>query len=497
MRKAMKKRSITSKIYRIQLYCLLIPILCLTVWNSGSAQLINLKSIPVATGEQFLLFPSNNFGMGGVSIALRDELYDPYINPVKGANISGAWLYSSPVHYNISDDFGSGTSLPMGAMFRSEKMFGGVTLAYQSIKTAPTAGWWWGGNNQTLSDRAKDNYYLYGMGGMKLSGSSSIGASIFYAGLSALDGVDLLYANSEKIDQSGHLYNVRVGYSANIRDRRSYELLLIHSSIDMQHDVFYRTGTWNFNTWIPGPRTEINLDETRTWGIHAGYVEHLQPSDWNIGGILTFNYKTHPKIPNYEIMNIPRDPGDTWAYNIGIGASKQVDFTTFGFDLIFEPIWSNTWADTEIPIETQSGKIIPAGGKTVENDFRFLNYLVRMGISRELDSFGFQLGLQMRTIGYHLEQTNFVEEFDREQWERWNEWTLNWGLLFKFSEFQLRYIGQAVTGTGRPGVGGGWPEFGIRTFAAGDFIVAPSGDLTLQDAVVMTHQLVVMIPMYR
>jgi hypothetical protein len=56
-------------------------------------------------------------------------------------------------------------------------------------------------------------------------------------GLSALDGVDLLYANSEKIDQSGHLYNVRIGYSANIRNRRSYELLLIHNSVKMQHDV--------------------------------------------------------------------------------------------------------------------------------------------------------------------------------------------------------------------------------------------------------------------
>jgi hypothetical protein len=75
-----------------------------------------------------------------------------------------------------------------------------------------------------------------------------------------------------------------------------------------------------------------------------------------------------------------------------------------------------------------------------------------------------------------------------------NEWTLSWGLLFKFTEFQLRYVGQAHTGTGRPGVGGGWAEIELRAFAAGDFIVAPSGALTLQDALVMTHQLVVAIP---
>jgi hypothetical protein len=130
----MEKQSIFSKIYRIQRYSLLISIVSVSIWSTVYAQLINLKSVPVATGEQFLLFPSANFGMGGVSIALDDAMYDPYINPAKGAGMQGSWLYSSPVHYNISDDFGSGTSLPMGITVHSEKMFGGVTAAYQSIK---------------------------------------------------------------------------------------------------------------------------------------------------------------------------------------------------------------------------------------------------------------------------------------------------------------------------------------------------------------------------
>ena len=51
----------------------------------GAAQLISLKTVPVANGEQFRIFPSRNVGLGGASIALRDALLDPFVNPAKGA----------------------------------------------------------------------------------------------------------------------------------------------------------------------------------------------------------------------------------------------------------------------------------------------------------------------------------------------------------------------------------------------------------------------------
>ena len=59
-----------------------------------SAQLISLKSVPVATGDQFLMFPSQYLGMGGVSIALDDTLYDPFANPAKGSRARGIIFWS-------------------------------------------------------------------------------------------------------------------------------------------------------------------------------------------------------------------------------------------------------------------------------------------------------------------------------------------------------------------------------------------------------------------
>src|SRR3970282_1491885 len=45
-----------------------------------AAQLIPVRSVPVAAGDQFLIYPSRNLAMGGVSVALRDPLLDPFVN---------------------------------------------------------------------------------------------------------------------------------------------------------------------------------------------------------------------------------------------------------------------------------------------------------------------------------------------------------------------------------------------------------------------------------
>jgi len=56
------------------------------------AQLISVKTVPLASGEQFHVFPSQNFGMADVSIAVDDPLLDPFVNPAKGAIHTGSHL---------------------------------------------------------------------------------------------------------------------------------------------------------------------------------------------------------------------------------------------------------------------------------------------------------------------------------------------------------------------------------------------------------------------
>jgi hypothetical protein len=329
----------------------------------------------------------------------------------------------------------------------------------------------------------------------------SLGGSLFWAGLDAVEGVELLYAGSESIEQSGHMLDLRLGVYGELEGERTYEVLLLHNRFDMTHDVTYVDFVPLVDTLgmpIEPPfvlREEENLDRTNTWGVHLGYVQPLASEGWRIGGIVTSNWKSHPKIPNYDIMNIPRDPGDSWALNLGLGVSRRLENTRFGLDLILEPIWSDTWADAAEPVPTASGDTIPVGGRTVENEFTFTNALVRLGAGWENQQVGFELGLQIRTIDYELKQVDHVQESKRDQDENWAEWTPTWGFSLKFSEFEVRYSGRVTAGTGRPGVA--WTGVTQERFAAmdaADIIIAPSAPLTLQDESVFTHQFALSIP---
>jgi hypothetical protein len=471
-------------------------LLILSLPSTVPAQLISLKTVPVATGDQFLLFPSQNLGMGGVSIALDDILLDPFINPAKGARIRGTILFSSPAFYYISGDNGAARTLPLGILSGSERWFGSLFLSIQQLDLAGPDRF-----QPLLSERSSNNMYVFGSLGKKLDDSdATIGASIFWADLDGVDGVDMLYAQSQSIQQYGHIVDLRVGLLNEWAGDRSLEFLLLHHRVNMTHDVSYID--WILNEWEPlstrQMRTEKNLDRSNTWGLHIGYCRPLSQKDWHIGTLLTGNWKTHPKIPNYEIMNIPRDPGNSCAYNIGVGLSRQREHSVFGVDFIYEPIWSNTWADAAESIETESGKTIRAGEKTVENDFKFSNSLVRLGLSREKGSFGFQIGIQARSIRYRLDQYDYIEEFRRKQRESWMEWTVSLGLILKFQEFQIRYLGRVTMGTGRPGTA--FNNFATTREALAyydefsDFIIAPSGPMTLQDVTVLTHQITVSLP---
>ena len=116
---------------------LLTVILCTAaLWTlpaRSEAQVIALKTVPLATGDQFLLLPSERLGMGGVSIALDDMLLDPFVNPAKGALIDESVLLGTPTFYGISNQNGAGRSLPFTALFRSDGGFGAISFALQQL----------------------------------------------------------------------------------------------------------------------------------------------------------------------------------------------------------------------------------------------------------------------------------------------------------------------------------------------------------------------------
>ena len=469
----------------------------------AAAQVIQVKTVPVAAGDQFLALPSVSLGMGGVRLAVDDSLADPWSNPAKGVFIAEPALISSPTFYAISENGGAGRTFPVAALFKGGRWFGGAALALQQIhNTSMRDDWIWRsslpwppGGAQRLSDASNRNLYAQGMVGARLGeGPWSVGIGVSGAALRAVDGVDLLYANAVDIRQSGTVGDVRLGaYRQGGRDRVG--LVVVHDRVSMTHDVEYLDVSWDAVPMVPElrRRVEVNQDHTRTWGAEASWDRELAAPGWRLGTLLAMNRKSHPKIPNYEIQNIPRDPGTTWAWEAGMGVSRQRGATTFGLDVILQPIWSETWQEAEEPTSTASGGVIPVGGRTIDNDFFFTNVFLRAGLSHDIGRATLQAGVELRSYDYALEQRDNVAVSFREQDESWMEWIPALGASVRMADLELRYAGRLTTGTGRPGVALTAVAEAAR-LAVSDFILAPSGPLTLQDATVVTHQFSVRVP---
>lgn len=488
--------------------------LLVALFGTASAQLVTIRTVPVAQGDQFDIFPSQNRGMGGVSIAVTDSQLDPFVNPAKAARLGGSRFFGSPTLYSVSGNTGGGRTLPLAAFGRVGAWFGGLSLAFQEVDASRQQPFFPGfpcPQCESLAvdvvdfgrqERSYGNTYAFATLGKTLpasAGGLSLAGSILWGRLHGVDGVDLLYAGSNAREQLGYTVDLRLGVTKELRGNRSLEAVVLHNRFEMTHDVTYLDRFWDPATQQTQmrPRLEHNADRTNVWGAHVEYERPLTDTGWRIGWLATINRMSHPKIPNYEIMSIPRDPGHSSAYNLGVGVSRQRGPATFALDLIYEPIWSNTWAEAEAATVTATGDTISPGGRTIENDFRFSNALFRMGMSRDLGkAVALQLGLVVRSTHYWLAQFDNVTALARNHEEKWMEWTPTWGLSLRFPELEIRYRGRVTHGTGRPGVqpGGGF-VLEERDALAGNILVAPSGPLTLAEVRVVTHQVSLSLPL--
>jgi hypothetical protein len=471
----------------------------------AAAQLVSIRTAPVSVSEQFRVYPSELKGMGG-GLALQDHELDPFNNPAAASRIGGWLLAATPSLYSIPDDDGFGRSLPVTVFGSGEHVFGGASIAVQELESAFRQVWWgpWIMRDDRLDgrfgERFATNVYSLGMLGRRWPERRlSLAASASYARLDKVHAVDLLYPQSIGIEQGGHISDLRLGLVKELEQDSYLEAVVLRNKVDVAHTVTYLDLVFDPITGGPmqtEPRRELNQDHTTTWGAHAKYVGATSPTHWRWAAALSANAKSHPKIPNYEFMSIPRDPGDSYAFRLDVGAARQTATSRLALDFAYEPIWTSTWAEAAEDITTERGTIIRSGEMTVENEFVFSNYALHVGYGHRWDELGIQLGIAGRNVSYFLDQYNAITNVQREQDESWWEVAPTWGITFAFSAFELRYFGQHRGGELE--FGGSQPVFraGAEMDAGGpDIVAAPSGPLSMDVTRVLSHELGISLPL--
>ncbi|HUP87963.1 MAG TPA: hypothetical protein VM100_01290, partial [Longimicrobiales bacterium] len=278
--------------------------------------MVNIRTAPVSVPQQFFTFPSRNLGMGG-SLALNDLEADPFSNPATAARIRSGLATISPSLYHVGDDQGFGRALPITVMGGGPAAFGVLSLAPQELETTPRNGQFWQTATPDLKiQRFAHNFYTYAAMGQRFDQSrSAVAIGISYANLNRVHMVDLLYPEARAIDQGGYLADVRLGYTKELQNSSSIEATVVRDHVDMEHTVTYIDNIWSptlQRVVTALPRVEYNADRTTTWGAQFGFKGPNPVGEgWRLAGSFTANTKTHPKIPNYNFMRIPKDPGNS------------------------------------------------------------------------------------------------------------------------------------------------------------------------------------------
>lgn len=469
--------------------------------TAAHGQLVTPKTVPVHQDEQFAIYPSTRAGMGGVSIALDDSLSDPFVNPAKAWMAGKGVMFAAPFDHNITGGHGGGRTLPLGGIALRGAWAASFVAAWQDLDHTASSN--------RLNVGSSDNRYTQLGVARRLPNDFTIGASAYYARLHAIDGFDILYDGSDGIVQKGSMSDVRLGVTKSWGDRR-FELMVLNDRTELTNAVEYYTV--GYSVGAQGMEAtyllDHDLDRTNVWGAHTQYVAPLG-GGWRLGWLATANRLTHPKIPNYNIKNTPTvrwDPGSTWAYDFGVGLSHSVGLGSIGVDFIQEPMSSRTWGDAQADMLAADESTIRAGEHTVDNEFRFSNSKVRLGIGQGMllgrDSaslIGLQFGLAVGNVSYDLDQTDNVRRSHRTATEGWTDWSPTFGAHLRIRWVDVRY-NYRLTCARDCGMS---PSFGLPFFGGGDkvtvppavsVIAAPTQAVNVDGGTARMHQLMVSVP---
>jgi hypothetical protein len=459
------------------------------------AQIIRVKTMPIAESEQFSFMPSA--GMAGVSIALADTLLDPFTNPAKGSRATSSRYFGAPSFFTVSSNTGAGTTFPIGGLWKVGSTFGGIGAAYQQIHDPRPFEF--GGTiavdcidfcqptgSPPASSSYRNNYSFALLGHTLQSQRLSIAASALWSGLDAVDGVDQFYASNDWLKQNGEAMDVRLGVVKEWENGRSLEALVVRNRFANAHDVGFTDRFWDpaQRRPISRQRVEHNAEQTNTWGVHLEYERPLADSGWRVGALTTANRISHPRIPKYDVMTGLGAAGRSTAMNVGVGVSRAVESMAFGIDAIYEPILSNTWEDS------------------LDNRFRYSNAKLRGGVSRTFkltdprSSLSVQIGAELYSIHYVMHQEDRLNQIASVRRETWLERTRSAGMSLRIPGVEVHYHVRTRSGVGRPGVvSGSSVVVGPATdFAPGPWMPPVTNAAALGAVRATWHQFAISIP---
>lgn len=466
-------------------------VLAMLLWAGYAiAQGISVKTVPLLSTNQFSLIPSFRDDMGGVSIAVRAGLQDLFINPGNyDPSTRSQWFINPRLsHWNFSQETSmryNGQShgfyleqnsaksgiftFPLGFLFASKNIYTGAMAGVQALSA----------HNWQSAHFKASNFPWSWFGGLYLARiKMAIGVGVDYVRIRGVDGVYLLYPNAMRLTQKGSARQLRLGLSGTRANEDHWSL----------------SGSGYWFKILQTERNLVNKDENNGWLIQANYMKKIS-APLTLGVSIVADWRHHPKIPEYPLAGIPRDPGNTQALNFGLGLKWQNESTLFALDLIYEPVDVKTWADAAADFTNWDSTFYRAGKVIMRNDYQFSNRMIRTGVQiKPTRWLSFATGALVKLYQYDYYQNDFLNHTERtgKPQRQWSETTWTGGIKIHTGNLVLTYSLRLQTGTGllEPQWLRGWfaAEDGID-FSKADFLIPPTVPLNVTPVTYYTQWL--------
>ena len=300
---------------------------------AAAAQLIQIKTLPIADGDQWRIFPSANAPMADLSIALSDSLLDPFVNP-RRARASRTAVCSSDRRRSTpfrkapaaggrcrwaASSASARCSGASRSRFRSStpsRQRSGVLPALRRPSIQPS--------RRRLTTSAvtptapsRENRFAFASLGRSFSTAGlSLAGSVLWSGLRNIDGVDLLYTGSAGVNQHGGALDARLGLTKEWATTRGRDRRGDSAAQPLRHGARRDLGRSGFDpntrTSLSRARIDHNLDRTNTWGMQLAILAAARRHGLAHRRDATTNLVSHPKLPDLpdrQVMVIPWDPG--------------------------------------------------------------------------------------------------------------------------------------------------------------------------------------------
>ncbi len=482
-----------------------IPTLLLLVLGGAESltgQIFPPKTVPSPQGEQFLLLPTSNRGMGGLPIALDDPLGDPFDNPaVRGKEPLRVFL--TPAAYGDSRGTMGGYSFPLSLVLSGSSWFGTLAAAVQSLEDDPREVFSVPSGLKEGLEREKNgrNRYILASIGRQLGPGTSIGLKLAYADLGILDGERRLYPSALSVSQTGRARTVTLGAQQRFRERHTVRVTVSNSHLAMSDEV---TGWRRLPSDIPGaellpPELWIREEGSRSdiWEGTVRYSVQIPDRSVRFGAMASVWARDQSRVPKYDWVHVPRDPGTSTMGELGVGVETVGRPMRLAMEIAVAPGTGHTLLLSDSTIMGGDGTTIQPGDPILNNDFRFRNWRAGVGAEVPFRKGGFQVGLGLHRYSFRLKQRDLVWEQDRDADVSWTELVPSIGGWVEIGRVEVGYSLRLVNRGFSP-----CEDYSYRTSCQGvpvryhftEMRVAPTLPDDLPDFRLTSHQLTVSLP---